>query len=40
MLALHCFSQSAYTAIAVDTALEQLDGANRATALMGQGPAH
>jgi energy-coupling factor transport system ATP-binding protein len=33
MLALHCFSQSAYTAIAVDTALEQLDGANRASAL-------
>jgi len=33
MLALHCFSQSAYSAIAVDTALEQLDGANRASAL-------
>lgn len=33
LLALHCFSQSAYTAIAVDTALEQLDGANRVSAL-------
>jgi energy-coupling factor transporter ATP-binding protein EcfA2 len=33
LLALHCFSQSAYRAIAVDTALEQLDGDNRAQAL-------
>ena len=33
LLALHCFSQSAYTRIAIDTALEQLDPANRATAL-------
>ncbi len=33
LLALHCFSQSAYTRIAVDTALEQLDPANRAAAL-------
>jgi iron complex transport system ATP-binding protein len=33
LLALHCFSQSAYRAIAVDTALEQLDGDNRTRAL-------
>ena len=33
LLALHCFSRSAYRAIAVDTALEQLDGRNRAAAL-------
>jgi len=33
LLALHCFSRSAFTAIAVDTALEQLDGANRTSAL-------
>jgi energy-coupling factor transporter ATP-binding protein EcfA2 len=33
LLALHCFSRSAFTAIAVDTALEQLDGTNRASAL-------
>jgi len=29
MLALHCFSVSAYTALAIDTALEQLDTRNR-----------
>jgi energy-coupling factor transporter ATP-binding protein EcfA2 len=33
LLALHCFSRSAFTAIAVDTALEQLDGPNRTSAL-------
>jgi len=33
LLALHCFAQSAYGAIAVDTALEQLDPANRVAAL-------
>jgi energy-coupling factor transport system ATP-binding protein len=33
LLALHCFSQSRYRAIAIDTALEQLDGKNRALAL-------
>ncbi len=33
LLALHCFSHSAYTRIAIDTALEQLDPANRAAAL-------
>jgi energy-coupling factor transport system ATP-binding protein len=33
LLALHCFSQSGYRAIAIDTALEQLDGKNRALAL-------
>src|SRR5262245_8385488 len=33
LLALHCYSGSAYQAIAIDTALEQLDGANRAAAL-------
>jgi len=33
LLALHCFSQSTYTRIAIDTALEQLDPANRAAAL-------
>jgi len=33
MLALHCFSQSAYRTIAVDTAFEQLDPTNRAAAL-------
>ncbi len=29
MLALHCFSVSAYRALAIDTALEQLDARNR-----------
>jgi len=33
LLALRCFSQAASTAIGVDTALEQLDGDNRAAAL-------
>lgn len=33
LLALHCFSQSAFDGIAVDTALEQLDPENRAAAL-------
>ncbi len=33
LLALHCFSQSRYTRVAIDTALEQLDPANRAAAL-------
>ena len=33
LLALHCFSRSAYGAIAIDTALEQLDTVNRASAL-------
>ena len=33
LLALHCFSRSAFNAIAVDTALEQLDGPNRTSAL-------
>jgi energy-coupling factor transport system ATP-binding protein len=33
MLALHCFSRSIYRTIGIDTALEQLDGANRAAAL-------
>jgi energy-coupling factor transporter ATP-binding protein EcfA2 len=33
LLALHCFSQSDYGAIGIDTALEQLDVANRALAL-------
>jgi cobalt/nickel transport system ATP-binding protein len=33
LLALHCFSRSDYRAIGIDTALEQLDPANRATAL-------
>jgi len=33
LLALHCFSRSAYQSIAIDVALEQLDGANRALAL-------
>jgi cobalt/nickel transport system ATP-binding protein len=33
LLALHCFSQSAYARIAVDTALEQLDPAHRAAGL-------
>ena len=32
LLALHCFSRSAYRAIAIDTALEQLDRPNRAAA--------
>src|SRR5262249_50462647 len=32
LLALHCFSLSAYEALAVDTALEQLDARNRADA--------
>ena len=33
MLALHCFSVSAYRALAIDTALEQLDMRNRSEAL-------
>ncbi|HKS61069.1 MAG TPA: hypothetical protein VJT13_05190, partial [Xanthobacteraceae bacterium] len=33
LLALHCFSRSDYTAIGIDTALEQLDPANRDRAL-------
>jgi len=33
LLALHCFSLSDYGALAIDTALEQLDRANRAAAL-------
>jgi cobalt/nickel transport system ATP-binding protein len=33
LLALHCFSRSAYRAIGIDTALEQLDAVNRALAL-------
>jgi len=33
LLALHCFSLSAYRALAIDTALEQLDTANRGDAL-------
>src|SRR6187200_2416967 len=33
LLALHCFSLSDYTAIGIDTALEQLDPQNRADAL-------
>ena len=33
LLALHCFSQSPYEALAIDTALEQLDPANRDAAL-------
>src|SRR5262245_56987172 len=33
MLALHCFSRSRYGTIGIDTALEQLDAANRAAAL-------
>lgn len=33
MLALHCFSRSVYRTIGIDTALEQLDAANRASAL-------
>jgi energy-coupling factor transport system ATP-binding protein len=33
LLALHCFSQSAYRALAIDTALEQLDADNRSAAL-------
>jgi energy-coupling factor transporter ATP-binding protein EcfA2 len=33
MLALHCFSQSAYRGVGIDTALEQLDGSNRSSAL-------
>src|SRR3989440_3051492 len=42
LLALHCFSLSDYAAIGIDTALEQLDPANRATALayLSQGAAH
>jgi ATPase subunit of ABC transporter with duplicated ATPase domains len=34
LLALHCFAQSAFDVLAVDTALEQLDGTNRAGALV------
>jgi energy-coupling factor transport system ATP-binding protein len=33
LLALHCFSRSDYRTIGIDTALEQLDGENRASAL-------
>jgi energy-coupling factor transporter ATP-binding protein EcfA2 len=33
LLALHCFSRSALDAVAIDTALEQLDEVNRAAAL-------
>jgi energy-coupling factor transport system ATP-binding protein len=33
LLALHCFSRSGYPALAIDTALEQLDHHNRAAAL-------
>src|SRR5258705_183167 len=33
LLALHCFSRSDYAAIGIDTALEQLDPANRDKAL-------
>jgi energy-coupling factor transport system ATP-binding protein len=33
LLALHCFSRSAYRSIGIDTALEQLDPQNRAAAL-------
>jgi ATPase subunit of ABC transporter with duplicated ATPase domains len=33
LLALHCFSLSAYSALAIDTALEQLDRENRDSAL-------
>jgi len=33
LLALHCFSRSGYAAIGIDTALEQLDPANRNAAL-------
>jgi energy-coupling factor transporter ATP-binding protein EcfA2 len=33
LLALHCFSLSAYKALAIDTALEQLDASNRSKAL-------
>src|SRR5919112_3659753 len=33
LLALHCFSLSDYAAIGIDTALEQLDPANRGDAL-------
>jgi energy-coupling factor transport system ATP-binding protein len=40
LLALHCFSQSRYRAIAIDTALEQLDGKNRALALDYLGGSH
>src|SRR3954464_8504655 len=42
LLALHCFSLSDYAAIGIDTAIEQLDPANRADALayLSQGIAH
>src|SRR5436305_13604770 len=42
LLALHCFSRSDYAAIGIDTALEQLDPANRDAALayLSQGMAH
>ncbi len=33
LLALHCFARSGYERIGIDTALEQLDGDNRARAL-------
>jgi len=40
LLALHCFSQSAYDLLAIDTALEQLDRDNRAAALDYLDPRH
>src|SRR4051812_17071144 len=42
LLALHCFSLSDYAAIGIDTALEQLDPANRDDALtyLSRGSAH
>jgi energy-coupling factor transport system ATP-binding protein len=42
LLALHCFSVSPYNAIAIDTALEQLDTTNRILALdyLGSGDEH
>jgi ABC-type Mn2+/Zn2+ transport system ATPase subunit len=40
LLALHCFSRSAYAALAIDTALEQLDRANRDAALAYLDPRH
>ena len=40
LLALHCFSQSAYALLAIDTALEQLDRDNRMAALDYLDPRH
>src|SRR2546430_7539976 len=42
LLALHCFSLSDFSTIGIDTALEQLDPANRADALgyLSHGPAY